>query len=256
MSARRLLPQLVAAALAVLAASCGGVQQTIRIAIMADCEGPEAGFYDVTLAGAELPLLREIVVGPSIPPLGIVTVEYAKHQADVTFAVTSWEVLTALNPGANVFRFTSGYAQGEAGLGSYAYHRLGWRRAVTIAYPDPLGWGWAAGPVAEFCSLGGEIVDRVWLYDPPEKLPERLAQIPTEGIDGYFVMTNGPEAGAFLEQLARSEPDFGRKVVSSAAAATGLDRAVIARLGKRLVAIVLAWDVPGPGFPPLAATGP
>jgi branched-chain amino acid transport system substrate-binding protein len=303
MSARRLLPLLVAAAFAVVAASCGGVQQTIRIAIMADCEGPEAGFYDVTLAGAELPLLRrggrltgeapsdgvegvtiggrrvelvfgcageltsgalelrrlveseraEIVVGPSTPPLGIVTVEYAKHQPDVTFAVTSWEVLTALNPGANVFRFTSGYAQGEAGLGSYAYHRLGWRRAVTIAYPDPLGWGWAAGPVAEFCSLGGEIVDRVWLYDPPEKLPERLAQIPTEGIDGYFVMTNGPEAGAFLEQLARSEPDFGRKVVSSAAAATGLDRAVIARLGKRLVGIVLAWDVPGPGFPPFAA---
>jgi branched-chain amino acid transport system substrate-binding protein len=299
MSARRLLPPLLAAALVPFAASCGGAQETIKIAIVADCEGLQAGFHDVALAGAELPLLRrgaklaganpssgvegvtiggrkvelvfgcagemtsgalelrrlvesegaEIVVGPSIPPLGIVTVEYAKHQPDVTFAITSWEVLTALHPGPNVFRFTSGYAQGEAGLGSYAYNKLGWRRAVTVATPDPIGWGWAAGPIAEFCSLGGEIVDRVWLFDPPEKLPEQLAQIPTRAMDGYFLMTFGPEAGAFLEELAKSERHLGRKVVSSAAAATGLDPAVVARLGKRLAGIVLAWDTPGLGDP-------
>jgi branched-chain amino acid transport system substrate-binding protein len=299
MSARPLLPLLAAVALAFLAASCGGARQTIRIALVADCEGPLAGYYDVTMAGAELPLLRrggrlaganpsdgvegitiggrgvelvfgcagemtsgalelrrlveseraEIVVGPGNPPLGIVAVEYAKHQPRVTFAITSWEVLTALHPSPNVFRFTSGYAQGEAGLGSYAYHQLGWRRAVVVATPDPLGWGWAAGPIAEFCSLGGDIVDRVWLFDPPEKLPERLAQIPTRGIDGYFLMTRGEEAGAFLEQLGKSERYPGRKVVSTAAAATGLDPDVIARLGKRLVGIVLAWDVPGFGVP-------
>src|SRR5262249_50148866 len=212
MKGRRALLLLCASALAMLAASCGGSKQAIRIGVIADCEGYQAGFYDLSLAGAELPLLRrgghlageqpvagvdgvtiggrrvelvfgcagdltsgtlelrrlvesegaEVVVGPSVPPLGIAMAEYARHQPDVTFAITSWEVLTSLDPGANVFRFTPGYAQGVAGLGAFAYHQLGWRRAVVIADPDPIGWGWAAGPIAEFCSLGGEIVRRVW----------------------------------------------------------------------------------------------
>jgi branched-chain amino acid transport system substrate-binding protein len=300
---RSVLSLLAVAALALLATSCGSRQQTIRIAVVADCEGITGSFYDVALAGAELPLLRrggklagakpsdgvdgvtiggrkidlifgcagemtsgavelrrvvesegaQIVVGPSFVPLGIVEAQYARHQPGVTFAITSWEVLTSLDPGPNVFRFTSGYAQGEAGLGSYAYHELGWRRAVTITYPDAFGWGWAAGPIAEFCSLGGDIVDRVWLYDSDEKLAQKLARAAAEGVDGYFVMTNGPEAGAFLEQLAKSEPSLGRKVVSSPAATTGLSPAVTARLGKRLVGIVLAWDAPGPNSGPYFA---
>jgi branched-chain amino acid transport system substrate-binding protein len=297
MSGRRFVSVLVFAVAAVLTTSCGGTKESIRIAVLADCEGYGAGVYEVSLAGAELPLLRrggklagatpsegvegveiggrpvelvfgcageltsaavelrrlvesegaDIVVGPSVAPLGVVVVEYARHVPDVTFAVTSWEAFTALRPGPNVFRFTGGYVQGEAGLGAYAYHELGWRRAVTVAYADALGWGWSAGVIAEFCSLGGDIADRVWLDAPPEKLTERLEGVPTAGIDGYFVMTFGPEAGAFLEHLAKTEPFPGQKVVSSAAAATGLPPAVIAKLGKRLVGITLAWDAPGPG---------
>jgi branched-chain amino acid transport system substrate-binding protein len=293
MKTLRLSPLVVAGMLALLTAACGSGRDTIRIAVVGNCEGPIAGFYDISLAGAELPLLRrggklsgtkpsdgvegvtiggrdvelifgcagepisgaielrrlvetegaDIVVGPNFPTVGITTVQYARHQPDVTFAITSWEVLTGLHPGPNVFRFTLGYAQGLAGLGTYAYHERGWRRAVTIAYPDILGWGWSAGVIAEFCSLGGDIVDREWLFDTPERLAEQLARIPTKGVDGYFVLTNGPEAGAFLEQLAKNEPHPGRKVISSAAAATGLDPAVISRLGKRLVGITLGWDV-------------
>jgi branched-chain amino acid transport system substrate-binding protein len=302
MNSRLIVLLAVATALALLATSCGGSEQAIRIAVLADCEGYLAGYYDISLAGAELPLLRrggrlsgerpsagvqgvtiggrrvelvfgcageltsgtlelrrlvesegaEIVVGPGIVPVGIAMAEYAKHQPGVTFAITSWEVLTSVNPAPNVFRFTPGYAQGEAGLGAFAYHQLGWRRAITIADPDPVGWGWAAGPIAEFCSLGGEIVRRVWLFDPSDKLRERLAEVPTKGVDGYFVMTFGPEAGAFLEQLAKSAPQPGRMVASSAAAATGLDPAVVKRLGKRLVGIVGAWDVL-PTLPPFPA---
>jgi branched-chain amino acid transport system substrate-binding protein len=300
----RTLVLLAASALALLAASCGGTKQPIRIGVLADCEGYAAGYYEISLAGAELPLLHrggrligakpsdgiegigvggrklelvfgcaggeltsgavelrrlvesegaQIVVGPGVVPLGIVMVDYARRQPGVTFAVTSWEVLTALDPGPNVFRFTGGFAQGEAGLGSYAYHQLGWRRAVTVTYPDAFGWGWAAGPIVEFCSLGGEIVDRVWLYDSPEKYAALFARTAAEEVDGYFLMTTGPEAGAFLKQLAKSERRLGGKVVSSAAAVTGLARAVAARLGKRLVGITSAWDIPGPTFPQFAA---
>ena len=35
---------------------------------------------------------------------------------------------------------------------------LGWRRAAVLAPDQPWGWQPAAGFVAEFCALGGEVV--------------------------------------------------------------------------------------------------
>lgn len=299
----RFAPVLLAVALAALVAACGGAKDSLRVGVLADCDGIFGGFYDVALGGAELPLLRrggklagalpangiagisvggrplelvfgcageqtsgavelrrlvesegaEIVVGPNVVPLGLVTTEYARHQPDVTFAVTSWEVLTHLDPGPNVFRFTLGYAQGSAGLGAYAYHELGWRRAATIATPDPLGWGFHAAPVAEFCALGGKIVDRVWLDADPAQVPAQLSRIPTEGIDGFFVLTGGVEAGIFLERYAKTKPALSRSVVLNAYALTGLDPAVTARIGDGIVGTVAGWDVPGPFLPSFAA---
>jgi branched-chain amino acid transport system substrate-binding protein len=195
----------------------------------------------------------DIVVGSNVVPLGLVMTEYARHQPDVTFAVTSWEVLTHLNPGPNVFRFTLGYAQGSAGLGAYAYHQLGWRRAATIATPDPLGWGFHAAPVAEFCALGGKIVDRVWLNPDPAQVPAQLSRIRTKGIDGFFVLIGGVEAGIFLERYAKTRPALSRSVVLNAYALTGLDPAVTARLGSGIVGTVAGWDIPGPDIPSFAA---
>ena len=195
----------------------------------------------------------EIVVGPNVVPLGLVATEYARHQPDATFVVTSWEVLTHLDPGPNVFRFTLGYAQGSAGLGAYAYHELGWRRAATIATPDPLGWGFHAAPAAEFCALGGKIVHRFWLDPDPAQVPAQLSRIPTEGIDGFFVLIGGVEAGIFLERYAKIRPVLSRSVVLNAYALTGLDPAVTARLGDSIVGTVAGWDIPGPFLASLAA---
>lgn len=303
MSVRRLLSALLAAMLAALVTSCGSTNDSIRVGVLADCEGIFGGLYDVALGGAELPLLRrggklkgtrpvdgvrgisvgghplelvfgcageqtsgavelrrlvesegaEIVVGPNVVPLGLVMTEYARHQLNVTFAVTSWEVLTHLNPGPNVFRFTLGYAQGSAGLGAYAYHELGWRRAATIATPDTLGWGFQAAPVAEFCALGGKIVDRVWVDTDPARVPRQLSRIRMEGVDGFFVLAGGVESGIFLERYAKTRPALSRSVVLNAYALTGLDPAVTARLGDGLVGTVAAWDIPGPFLPSFAA---
>lgn len=195
----------------------------------------------------------EIVIGSNVVPLGLVMTEYARHQPNVTFAVTTWEVLTHLNPGPNVFRFTLGYAQGSAGLGAYAYNQLGWRRAATIATPDPLGWGFQAAPVAEFCALGGKIVDRVWIDPDPARVPAQLARISLAGIDGFFVLAGGVEAGIFLERYAKTPPVLSRKVVLNAYALTGLDPAVTARLGAGIVGTVAGWDIPGPDLPSFAA---
>ena len=50
-----------------------------------------------------------------------------------------------------------------AGVGAYAYHTLGWRTAATVAMSDAFDWAQAAGFDAEFCSLGGTIVKRIWI---------------------------------------------------------------------------------------------
>ena len=167
----------------------------------------------------------EIVVGPNWVPLGLVTTEYARHQPDVTFVVTSWEVLSHLTPGPNVFRFNLGFAQGTAGLGAYAFHELGWRRAATIAPRDPLGFGFQAAPVAEFCALGGTISERVWLDLDPKTWRAQLARAAASDVDGFFVLTSGTEAGVFLDLLAKERPTLPGSVVFNAASLTGLDRA-------------------------------
>ena len=291
------------AVLLVTSVGCSSRDDPVRIGVLADCEGAVGGLYDVSLGGAELPLLRrgarlsgtrpaegverleiggrpielvfgcaaeqvaaaaelrrlvesegaEIVVGPNWVPLGLVTTEYARHQPDVTFVVTSWEVLTHLAPGPNVFRFNLGFAQGTAGLGAYAFHELGWRRATTIAARDPFGFGFQAAPVAEFCALGGTIPERVWLDLDPGKMRAQLARAAASDVDGFFILTQGPEAGVFLDLLAKVRPKLSTSAVFNAASLTGLGRPLTARLGDRLEGMVGVWDWPGPWLPSAAA---
>lgn len=293
----------LAVVLTALVTSCGGTDDALRIGVLADCEGAVGGLYDVSLGGAELPLLRrgarlaatrpaegvegleiggrrvelvfgcageqtsgavelrrlvesegaDIVVGPNFAPLGLVTTEYARRQPNVTFVVTSWETLTHLSPGPNVFRFNLGYAQGTAGLGAYAFHTLGWRRAMTIASPDPFGFGFQAAPVAEFCALGGRISDRVWLEPDPATTRAQLKRAAAADVDGFFVVTSGPEAGVFLELLEKARPKLSTSVVFNAASLTGLDPSVSARLGDGLVDAVAVWDWPGTLLPSAVA---
>jgi branched-chain amino acid transport system substrate-binding protein len=191
----------------------------------------------------------EIVVGPNWVPLGLVTTEYARHQPDVTFVVTSWEVLGHLTPGPNVFRFNLGFAQGTAGLGAYAFHELGWRRAATIAARDPLGFGFQAGAVAEFCALGGTISERVWLDLDPRTWRAQLAGAAASDVDGFFVLASGTEASVFLDLLAKERPTLSSSVVFNAASLTGLDEVVSARLGDELLGAVGVWDWPGTLLP-------
>ena len=71
--------------------------------------------------------------------------------------------LTLTDPAPNVFRFATDAAQFVAGLGAYAYDVLGWRKAADRRRRRPVLWGGAAGFIAEFCALGGRIVDRSWI---------------------------------------------------------------------------------------------
>ena len=76
-----------------------------------------------------------------------------------------------------------------AGLGSYAYHALGWRRAVTVvsSQSDAFFWAQAAAFDAEFCSLGGTIAKRVWYPPSLTDYSTVVAKVPSHGVDGVVV---------------------------------------------------------------------
>jgi branched-chain amino acid transport system substrate-binding protein len=76
--------------------------------------------------------------------------------------LTSYDQSSTLRFAApNMFRFELDNAQLSAGLGGYAYHRLGWRNVTTVGEDDAPGWSAPAGFDAEFCGLGGHI-RRLW----------------------------------------------------------------------------------------------
>ena len=147
---------------------------------------PSGGVSDAQVAGRDVELIRgcteesehtilveearrlvevddvDAVVGAIGESDAIVFREIARRYPDVVF-ISVWsgaQGLTLRHPAANVYRFDTDEAQDVAGLGSYAYRELGWRRAAIVADTTPVGWHEEAAFVAEFCALGGEVTAR------------------------------------------------------------------------------------------------
>ena len=104
----------------------------------------------------------DVVIGPLGTSEGALMRKLARKYPDVTFLI-GWglaQEATLRDPQPNLFRFTPDGAQSSAGLGSYAFRQLGWRRAAVVTEGYNAGLELAAGFVAEFCALGGTIVER------------------------------------------------------------------------------------------------
>jgi branched-chain amino acid transport system substrate-binding protein len=83
----------------------------------------------------------DAVVGAIGESDALVVRELARKYPEVVF-VPAWsgaQELTLRHPAANVYRFDTDEAQDVAGLGTYAYRELGWRRAAVVGTGHPLG---------------------------------------------------------------------------------------------------------------------
>jgi branched-chain amino acid transport system substrate-binding protein len=87
--------------------------------------------------------------------------DLARRYPDTVFVSTFWDEqeITLRRPAPNLFRFSPDYGQQAAGLGEHAYRTLGWRRVAVVAGDSASGWGGSAAFVAEFCALGGTVVE-------------------------------------------------------------------------------------------------
>jgi branched-chain amino acid transport system substrate-binding protein len=106
----------------------------------------------------------EILIGPLSGDEGIAVANYSLEHPETTFinGTSGAQDTTLKVRSPNFFRFNSDGAQWSAGLADYAYNVLGWREAVTIADDYSFAYTSAAGFIAEFCAIGGNVTKRIW----------------------------------------------------------------------------------------------
>ena len=214
----------------------------------------------------------DVVVGPIGGPEGVVLRDIAARYPEVTFlsgASVAQEV-TLRDSQPNLFRFTPDGPQIVAGLGAYAYRDLGWRRAVVVADGYDEGWEFAAGFVAEFCALGGEIIERDFTTF---FLPDATAAAKRHAdADGVALFANFFPVVPYLNAYAAVASPVERRLVL--AGLSFVDQANLAPKGVDLTGVVLGGHVPldrrfssmdsyresfkaaFPEFPPGAPEGP
>jgi branched-chain amino acid transport system substrate-binding protein len=113
----------------------------------------------------------DVVIGGSWAGDGLVLREVARKYPNTLFVVASpgARQVTLGNTAPNLFRFAPDLAQQVAGLGTYVFQDLGWRRAVVIADNNEAGWDGAAAFLAEFCALGGQVTQYPISPDQPSE---------------------------------------------------------------------------------------
>jgi branched-chain amino acid transport system substrate-binding protein len=134
----------------------------------------------------------DVLLGPLSGDEGIAVANYAKTQPGVTFVNgTSGAQSTTLSVRAkNFYRFGGDGAQWMAGLGTYAYKTLHWRKAAILGEDYSYPYTLAAGFVTEFCSLGGNVTKRVWAPLTTTDWSSYVSQLPRD-VDGVLLLTGG-----------------------------------------------------------------
>jgi branched-chain amino acid transport system substrate-binding protein len=182
----------------------------------------------------------DILIGPLSGSEGIAVANYAKEQPGVTFlnGSSAAQDTTLKVQAENFFRWGGDGAQWMAGLGDYAYSELGWRTAVVIGDDYDFPYTQAAGFVAEFCSLGGEVVQRLWPPLGEEDYSSYIAQL--EEADGFLLNVTGTGTLAFVRQYGELGGNRADQIVAST---VSVDPNVLAELGDRVVGVVTAGPV-------------
>ena len=124
-----------------------------RIELVRGCQ--ESGEHTVYIEEARR-LLETEQVDAIVGGASVVARDLARRYPDVPFVSTFWneQEVTLRRPASNVFRFSPDHAQQAAGLGTYAYRELGWRRAGVVAGDQPAGWAGAAAFTASSAPSG------------------------------------------------------------------------------------------------------
>jgi branched-chain amino acid transport system substrate-binding protein len=210
-----------------------------RVELVLGCQ--ETGEHAVYIEEARRLLEAEhvdVILGGS----SVVTRDLAHRYPEAVFVSTFWDEqeVTLRHPASNLFRFTPDYAQQEAGLGAYAYHVLGWRRASVLAEDANPGWAGAAAFTAEFCSLGGDVVTTAYTSPPTDVVTRALAARP----DGVvtFLTPFDDQVPILASLAAKLGSERSRRLLLWSQ--SFLDPTLLGKLGARLDGVVVTTWLP------------
>ena len=144
----------------------------------------------------------DILIGPLSGDESIAVAKYAKAHPKKTFVNGTAGALdtTMIVRAPNFFRWNGDGAQWDAGTGWVAYNVLGWRKVNVIMDDYSFGWTSAAGFIAEFCALGGEVTQARVPAAEHDRLLAYVAQLdPPNATDGYFWAVGGTGTDAALK---------------------------------------------------------
>jgi branched-chain amino acid transport system substrate-binding protein len=147
----------------------------------------------------------EIVIGPVSGSEGLAIVQFAKSNPGVTFVngTAAAPEATYRDPAPNFFRFNADGVMWQAGLGTYAFKDMQYRRVASLVNDYSFGWAQMQGFSMEFCRAGGKIVERLWTPLGTTDYSSLIARIP-KGIDAIYVMLVGADATNFINQYVQA----------------------------------------------------
>ncbi len=151
----------------------------------------------------------QVLIGPLSGDEAVAVAHYAQAHSAKTFingTAGSQDPTLQIAP-KNFFRYNGDGAQWNAGIGDYMYHKLHWRKAAIIMDDYSFGWTSAAGIIADFCAVGGNIVKRVF---PPLNTTDYSSFVrqlpPPNKVDGYFWVVGGTGTVASLKAMQAAYP--------------------------------------------------
>lgn len=159
----------------------------------------------------------DVMIGPLSGDESIAVANYAKQHPTKTFVdgAAGAQDTTLKVRAPNFFRFNGDGAMWNAGLGDLAYNKLHWKTAAVVADDYSFAWTSAAGFIAEFCAVGGQVTKRVF---PPLNTTDYSSyaqQMPTN-VDGTFVAVGGAGLIPFLKAYEQAHgPIDGKKFIGN-----------------------------------------
>jgi branched-chain amino acid transport system substrate-binding protein len=157
----------------------------------------------------------DAIVGGAFGVDGIALRDVARLYPKVVFVVAPHgpREVTLRDRPSNLFRVAADHGQLVAGLATYAYRELGWRRAAVFADDWDAGWDSTAAFVAEFCSLGGEVVAQRRALSPDEMAA--AAPKVAHSVDGVAVLSTATfgSVAKLVGRLVASPGDAARRLM-------------------------------------------
>jgi branched-chain amino acid transport system substrate-binding protein len=151
----------------------------------------------------------QIMIGPLSGDEAVAVAHYAQAHPTKTIingTAGSQDPTLQIAP-KNFFRYNGDGAQWNAGIGDLLYHKLGWRKAAIIMDDYSFGWTSAAGIIADFCGVGGQIVKRVFPPLNTTDYSSYVRQLPApDKVDGYFWVVGGTGTVASLKAMQQAYP--------------------------------------------------